>query len=231
MTAGGVDYECAVASMADNDVVFAANFNGTVSAGGPTFTSTSGTFDIYMVRYAAANGSHRWSAAKGGSGVDIVKDLEASGTSIIVTGWFTDAISFGGGTLTAQGADAFVAKLDASNGGHQFSASMGDNGLRAAVRSDGQATVSGIFSGTASFGGTPLTATDPNMPDPFVVDLDATSGAVLSVRSVGGAQIDDIATSSQSLVIGGSFDKTITVLNQKLTSDGLADGYVILFKR
>lgn len=231
MSAGGVDYECGVASMSDGDVIFVANFNGAVSAGGLTFTSTAGTFDIYMVRFFATDGSHLWSAAKGGSGTDVAEDVEVSDSSIIVTGWFTNSISFGGSTLTAQGPDAFVAKFDASNGSHQFSTSMGDNGRRLAIRSDGQVTASGIFSGTTDFGGTPLTSTDLNTPDPFVVDLDGTSGAVLSVRSVGGAQINDVATSLGSLAVVGSFDSSITVLNQKLTGEGLVDGYVILFKR
>jgi hypothetical protein len=225
---------CGVASMPDGDVGFAGNFTGTISAGGPTFTSNNGSDDIYMARYAAADGDHRWSAAKGGSGIDYVSDVEALSSSLVITGGFRNTVSFGGSPLTAQANDAFVAKFDASNGNHQFSVSMGgpsdDTGRRVAARSDGQLTVSGVFVGTANFGGTPLSAATATSGASFVVDLDGMTGAVTSVRSGGGA-VHDVATSAQSLVVGGDFGSSIMALNQELTCDGRADGYVLVFKR
>lgn len=234
--AAGNTTTCGVTSMSDGDIVFVGNFNGTMNAGGDIFTSTGGSTDIYLVRYAATNGAHRWSVAKGGSGNDIAFDVEATGASIVVTGSFIGSASFGGPSLLGRGIeDAFAAKFDASNGSHQFSVAMGgsekDSGERIAVRADGQVTVSGVFSGTASFGGMSLTAAGTNRSDPFVVDLDGTSGSVLSVRTVAGANVNDMATSAESLVLGGSFDMPITVLDQQLISTGLADGYVVLFKR
>ena len=80
------DSPCGVASMQDGDVVFAGNFTGTISAGGPTFTSNNGSNDIYMARYAAADGTHRWSFAEGGSGDDGIADVEAIGSSLVITG-------------------------------------------------------------------------------------------------------------------------------------------------
>ena len=106
-----------------------------------------------------------------------------------------------------------------------------DVGQRVAVRSDGQLTVSGMFTGTANFGGTPLSAATANSRESFAVDLDGMTGAVTSVRSVGEAVVHDIATSAQSLVVGGYFVSSIMALNQKLTCDGPADGYVLVFKR
>jgi hypothetical protein len=234
MAAGGIDNYCGVASMSDGDVVFAGNFNGTVNAGGGTFTSTSGTKDMYVVRYAGTDGSHRWSMAKGGAGQETAYDVEPSGSSIVVTGSFSSSISFGGSTLTAKaGDDVFVAKFDGGNGSHQFSVAMGgmsqDGGRRLAVRSDGVVTVAGQFAGTADFGGMSLTGSP--VSDHFVVDLDASSGAALSVRSVTGTRISDIASSSESLVMGGTFGVPITILGQQFTSTGTWDGYLVLFKR
>lgn len=233
MPALGLDSVCGVASMADGDVVYAGSFAGSISAGGPMLTSNNGSIDIYMARYGAADGTHRWSAAKGGSGEDVVGDVEASGSSMVITGTFSNMASFGGPPLTAQEQDAFVAKLDASNGAHQFSLGMGgpsgDSGSRVVVRPDGQITSSGNFTGTANFGGILLSAPTWGA---FAVDLDGVTGAVSSVRSVeGNAPIMDMATSAHSLAIGGYFYSSITALNQTLTSDGRVDGYVLVFKR
>jgi hypothetical protein len=233
MPAVGLGSICGVASMSDGDVVYAGSFAGSISAGGPTLTSNNGSVDICMARYGAADGGHRWSAAKGGSGEDVVGDVEASGSSVIITGVFNNMISFGGPSLTAQEGDAFVAKLDASNGAHQFSLAMGgpsgDGGRRVVVRPNGQITASGVFTGTANFGGILLSAPTAGA---FAVDLDGVTGVVSSVRSVeGNAPIMDIATSAQSLAIGGYFYSSITALNQTLTSDGRIDGYVLVFKR
>ncbi len=234
MPATGLDSVCGVASTSDGDVVFAGSFNGSITAGGPTFASNNGSNDIYMVRYAAADGTHRWSTAKGGSGHDHVGDIETLGSSLVITGEFRDTVSFGGFPLTAQDYDAFVAKFDASNGSHQFSISMGgpsaDAGRRIAVGPDGQLTVSGGFVGTANFGGIPLSAATAISLGTFAVELDGMTGAVTSVRPVS-AGVNDIAASAQSLVVGGFFTSSFTALNQNLTSDGPSDGYVLVFKR
>jgi hypothetical protein len=235
MPAPGLESVCGVASLPDGDVVFTGIFDGAISAGGPMLTSNNGSIDTYMVRYGAVDGTHRWSAAKGGSGYDEVSDVEASGSSIIITGLFNNMVSFGGSPLTAQASDAFVAKYAAADGSHQFSISMGgpsyDSARHIAVRSDGQLTVSGMFTGTANFGGTLLSAATATATELFAVDLDGMTGAVSSVRSMSVGEIKDLATSAQNLVVGGVFSSSLTALNQKLTCDGLADGYVLVFKR
>jgi hypothetical protein len=44
--------------------------------------------------------------------------------------------------------------------------------------------VAGIFTGTVNFGGTGLTSNGDY--DPYVVDIDGSTGAITSVKSVGG---------------------------------------------
>jgi hypothetical protein len=219
---------CGVASMSDGDVVYAGSFAGTVSAGGRSLTS-QGEADIYMARYGAADGAHRWSAAKGGSKYDEALDVETSGSSIVVVGGVSSRISFGGPFLIAQASDAFVAKFGAEAGSYEFSLLMGgpsdDRAERIAVRADGQWTISGDFAETAKFGETSLSGGGD-----FVVDLDGPTGAVTSARSVG-STIYNLDTSSRCLVVGGHFTSPFTALNQTLTPDGEADGYVLAIKR
>lgn len=60
--------------------------------------------------------------------------------------------------------------------------------------------------------------------DPFIVDLDGSSGAVLSVKSVGGPSRDEahrVASTTDSLVFGGSFSSSISILNQTYMSMGM----------
>lgn len=234
MGAGGNDDYCGVTATLDGDVVVVGNFNGTVNAGGVTFTSTSATKDMYLARYAAQNGSHRWSMAKGGAGQDTARDVESSGSSVVVTGYFSNSLSLGGPNFTAQaGEDAFTAKFDGANGDHQFSNAMGgrsqDGGVHVAVRSDGQVTIAGHFAGTADFGGMMLSG-DP-VSAHFAAELDATTGAVLSARSLNGTRIEDIASSTDDLAMGGTFSGAVTLLGQQFTSAGTWDGFLIVFKR
>jgi hypothetical protein len=237
MAAGGLDDNCGVTMMSNGDVVFVGNYNGTVNAGGSTFTSVSNSLDMYIARLKGSDGSHIASASEGGAGNDEAFDVDASGTSIILTGRFSGSMSFGGSTLTSAGDDdVFVAKLDGSTFAHQFSARMGGTssevGLHISTRSDGQVSVAGTFAGTADFGGTQLTSNGDI--DPFVVDLDGSNGAVNQVKSVGGPSRDeahDVASTTDSLVFAGSFSNSITVLNQTFTSMSGLDGYVVRYKR
>lgn len=238
ITAGGIDDNCAVAMMANGDVSVVANFNGTVNVGGSTFTSTTNTLDFLLARFAAADGGHVWSVQKGGAGNEEALDIAASGTSVIVSGSITSAVDLGAGPLTyVGGGDALIAKFDAGNGNHIWSKSMGgpsgESGTHVAVRSDGQASMVGTFTGTANFGGTMLTTNEDY--DPFAVDVDGSNGAVLSVKSVGGTGRDeahDVASSTDSLMFAGSFGGSINILGTTYTAMGSAlDGYVVRFKR
>jgi outer membrane protein assembly factor BamB len=88
--------------------------------------SMSGSLDMYIARFQAADGAHVWSVAKGGAGNDAPYDVDVNAGSVIVTGYFGGSISFGGNKLTSAGGDdAFVAKLDATNGAHQWSMRFG----------------------------------------------------------------------------------------------------------
>lgn len=237
LAVGGIAQTCSVAMTPGGDVVFGANFNGTVNAGGSTFTSVANSLDMFIARFAGATGAHVWSVPKGGTGNEEVIDVDASGTAVVLTGYFGGTINFGGAALTSAGGDdTFVVKLDAATGAHQFSIRTGgtttDEGMHISTRPDGQITVAGIFAGTSNFGGTTITSNGDT--DPFVIDVDGSTGAVVSVKSVGGISRDEahgVASTADSLVFAGSFANSITVLGQTYTSMGGLDGYVIRYKR
>lgn len=245
-TATGITTECGVASVG-TDVVLAGYFNGTVNAGGATLNSTSGSADIYLVRYQGADGAHVWSAAKGGAAQDRAADVAAQGTaSIIVAGDFAGTTSFGGGTFmtpnnTTGTSDGFVAKFDASTGAHQFSlgfggtnASNSDRARRVVTRADGLVSVAAVFTGTATFGSSTLTSSNDST-DPVILDIDGATGAIVTSRAVGGTGSDvayDLASSTDSIVFGGSFQQAVSVAGQNFTATAsTSDGYVVRFAR
>ena len=120
---------------------------------------------------------------------------------------------------------------------HQISGAFGgtgiDSGRHVTARSDGLITIAGLFnSQPAKFGGTSVNSNGDF--DPFVVDIDGSTGAVTNVRSLGGTNRDEahgVASTAETLVFAGSFGISIDVLNQTFTSMGGLDGYVVRLKR
>lgn len=91
-------------------VAIAGEFTGTADFGGAAETSALGSFDSFIARFDA-NGSCLWSrsfAAVGG------RTLALSSTGqLYVSGWFNDALDFGGESLVSKGgSDVFFAAFD-----------------------------------------------------------------------------------------------------------------------
>lgn len=239
VTLGGIGKNCGVAIMGNGDAVVGSSFIGTTNLGGGTLMTEASHGDAVLARFLAATGAHVWSVKVGSNGSDeAINDIEASGGSIVATGIFNAETSLGGSELVASGGnDGFVAKFNGTNGSHEFSSRMGGPSSEVAqyvsVRADGGIAVSGLFSGTAEFGGTSLTSNGDI--DPFVVEVDGASGDITSVKSVGGASRDEahaVVTTGDSLVFAGSFGGSIVMLGDTYTAIGSAlDGYVIRFKR
>lgn len=99
---------------AAGDLVLAGDFRGTISFGGPYLSSADASFsDAFIVRLAAADGSHLKSARAGGAATE-----EAMGVGVatdgrfFVTGSFDGFAEFGGQALTPiGGADGYVLAL------------------------------------------------------------------------------------------------------------------------
>src|SRR5207237_8907708 len=103
-------------------------------------------------------------AAGAGTGTGRAVFVDSSG-NVFVTGSFRRTLAFGGGPLTSVGwTDIFLAKYSAA-GTHLWSKRFGGpvqsfspTGTAVAVDGAGNVVVTGVFLGTADFGGGPLTS-------------------------------------------------------------------------
>ncbi|HEU5154819.1 MAG TPA: PKD domain-containing protein [Gemmatimonadales bacterium] len=157
-TGNEVGYGVAVAGNGDMALTgyFGYFGNATTDFGGGPLTSAGGP-DIFVAKFSAS-GVHAWSKAMGGTGQDTGLSVGMdSGGNVVVTGYFQNAVNFGGGSLTsAGGTDIFLTKYSAS-GAHVWSKRFGgasdDRGNGVAVAGTGEVVLTGYFNATADFGG------------------------------------------------------------------------------
>jgi hypothetical protein len=164
--AGGTGADSAYRMVIDsaNNCYLTGYYHGPATFGTATLNSAGGSFDVYITKYDSS-GNVQWAVGGGGSGTDegfaIAQD--AAGNSF-VTGYFASAsASFGGQVIhTAGGNDIFTVKISPA-GTFLWARSAGgtgdDRGKAIAVDAQGNAYVSGYFSGTATFGNITLTST------------------------------------------------------------------------
>lgn len=139
-------------------------FDGATATFGSLTLANSGGEDGFVAKLDVA-GAWQWATATTGAGSEACFGLALDATgAVMVSGAFTDPITFGATTLTNSGPpntfDLFVAQLD-HNGGWQQAASAdgagSEYGLGLAVTATGTAFLSGSSSGpTVSFGATTL---------------------------------------------------------------------------
>src|SRR5919198_1284353 len=157
---------------------------------GVTYPNAGYAEDIFLAKYAAADGAEMWFKHFGGPNTDIgtgiAVDLRCVGGSnatgvavdsagdVVVTGNFDQAIDFGGGALASAGSgDIFVTKLSGASGAQVWARGYGAAGNESgnAVAIDGNRNVvaCGWFGGTVNFGGAALTSAGSG--DIFVIGL------------------------------------------------------------
>jgi outer membrane protein assembly factor BamB len=136
-------------------VYLIGGFVNPISFGGTTF-NTQGMSDVYIAKLDAGTGTHVWSKAFGGTANDVPARVIANGANVVLTGYFTNTINFGGSDLpSAGGTDIFVATLQAADGAHvdSFRSGGSDNDQGTALAADsGGLVVGGNFSGVSYFG-------------------------------------------------------------------------------
>lgn len=156
----------------------------------------------------------QWARSGGGPNDDVVGGVATDNArNVIVTGTFTDSISFGTTTLiSAGGTDVFVVKYNAG-GTVQWAKAFGgpqsDEGRDVATDGSGNIYLIGGFSSTARFG--ILTGVSAGNQDAFLVKLDP-SGTPIWLRSGGGSNrdigrdvaVDDAGNSAFSGSISGT---------------------------
>ncbi len=94
------------------NVVLTGYFMSQVNFGGGLLTS-SGSYDAFVAKYAAADGAFLWADRFGGAGIDMGNGVAVDNTGdIVATGFFAQTVDFGGISLTSTGPqDIFLIKL------------------------------------------------------------------------------------------------------------------------
>jgi hypothetical protein len=225
------DYGNAVAVDDAGNAYITGSFSQTASFGGAKLVA-SALRDVFVASYDSS-GTHRWSKRFGGVSNSSGRDIAAApGGNLNITGRLHSDIDFGGGKLVSKGGgDVFVASLTAK-GKHRWSRSFDcphpDHGLGVAADADGNAYVTGYFSGVTDLGGGPLTS--KGHFDVYVASF-SSSGAHRWSRSHGGAKNDygrQIAVDAAGRVHAiGDFTDSVDLGGGVLKSAGLQDAFVL----
>ncbi|WP_437613083.1 hypothetical protein WMF20_11085 [Sorangium sp. So ce834] len=219
-----------IAVDSSDNVLIAGTFSNSINFGGPTLTSAGWT-DVFLAKFDSS-GNHVWSQSFGNGNYDNVSSVATdSSGNVIITGYFSDTVSFGGTPLVSAGStDIFVAKFD-SSGNHVWSQSFGsasaENGNGVAADSAGNVLVTGEKQGTVDFGDGPLASN--GYSDIFLVKL-SSAGAHLWSKSIGDTYDDfaqDVAVDGEdNVIITGGFSGTVDFGGGPHSSNNLIDGFV-----
>jgi hypothetical protein len=159
------------------DVLVLGYFSQAIDLGGGTLRTASSDYDVFLAKFASANGAYRWARSFAGPGYEMPYALstDANG-NVAITGYFQYTINLGGSLLSSVSSgttDVFVAKYSPA-GAHLWSERFGgtssDYGTAMAARSTGHLVVTGMFNGVADFGGQSVTSAGSS--DAFVLQLD-----------------------------------------------------------
>ncbi|HYE76409.1 MAG TPA: hypothetical protein VEI97_00355 [bacterium] len=174
-----------------------------------------------------------WAVRYGGGGDDEGRDLalDADG-NILVTGFFSGVMSFGGPTRTALGdGDIFLLKLD-PEGDYLWDLTWGsvlqDEGEAIAVDPNGDIWIAGSYGSGINFGG----GVRPHAgeSDLFLLKLN-TSGSYLLDRTYGSVSFDlarDLAVSNNGgIAFAGAHFETIDFGGGPRSPDSNQDGFLL----
>jgi hypothetical protein len=166
-------------------------FEGTVTFGANTLVSNGGR-DIFLVKYDPS-GMIQFAQSYGNAADDDPAPglaVDASG-NVFLSGFFSDTLSFGGGTnpLVAILVDAFTVKIS-SSGQTLWADHFGYNGgpydvAAVAIGPSGDPIIAGSAGGTIQLGGTTWMASS-SAAQPFVARLASADGSVIWSNAAGG---------------------------------------------
>lgn len=195
-----------VAALDDGSALTTGFFDGTVTFGPRTFTS-SGSYDLFVYK-STADGAIAWATKGGGSASDDGQDISPlPGGGAIITGAFTGTAIFGSTTLTSTGQnDIYVAKVN-PDGTFAWATKAGgtgaDYGHGISALPDGSSLVTGTFGGTATFGSTTLVSTGGS-PDIVVAKVNADGTFAWATKAGGSAGLPGDDGSDISALADGS---------------------------
>ncbi|MCB9555039.1 MAG: SBBP repeat-containing protein [Deltaproteobacteria bacterium] len=221
-----------VAIDAGDNVYVIGYYASVLKVGNLSITST-GSYDVFVAKFSPG-GKPIWLVGAGGASTDYGYGIAVDQVgNTYVTGRFATSANFGKHTVTAQGSDIFVAKLDPAGNWLWATGAGGsstDQGFDIATDPSGGAIVGGYFRNTALFDSISLTATSSS--DGFVARLSpqgkfiwATAIATTSSGALTAIDVDPAG----SIYAGGYFSGTLSVDGQTASSRGSIDGYVAKF--
>jgi hypothetical protein len=162
-------------------------------------------------------------------------DVDSTGNAY-VAGYFRDTIDFNGdgvAELTSAGdTDGYVAKY-APDGSFLWATRFGGASTVTGISTsdavcgvteapDGSVYASGVFVGTAEFGGPSLSLTSAGSFDNFVSRLDPDTGAVIWAKGFGGSGYDEsqgaLVAGAGSVFVAGDFERTASIGSFTLTA-------------
>lgn len=154
-------------------------FTGTFNTSFTTLTATSN--DAFISRWLATSLANSWARKMGGTGSDQGFALSFDGAgNIYATGTYSGTAAFTGFTPSSLSTGTvYVVKLTTANVGSFATTSTNGSPNSAssaciAARTGGNAFVGGSFSGTVTFGSTPITSTATNA---YLARVNGSSGA------------------------------------------------------
>ncbi len=144
----------AAAVDSSGNIVITGMFKGTIDFGGGPMTDSETLYPDGFVAKLSTSGGHVWSKQLSSPNPVVGRGIAVdSNSNVVVTGYFFGTVDFGGGPLTSNGQNTFLAKYSAA-GAHQWSRGYaGTNfGMDVATDSNGNVGVTGWFQGTVDFG-------------------------------------------------------------------------------
>jgi hypothetical protein len=151
--------------------------------------------------------------------------------NVYVAGVFGAPADLGGGTVTPQGRDGFIASYTQS-GAYRWAKRMGGTGTdwasAVAVDAGGNVIVTGSFTGTADLGGA-MHVSDGAMTDGFVASFDGNGSHRWSYRigGTGSAVARGVATTASDVYVTGDFAGAVDFGDGPSASRGGNDIFVV----
>jgi len=160
---GDVSIDQANAVVADpttGNPVIAGFYIGSPNFGTGALTAFGG-FDIFVAECDATTGNGIYSRGMGGPGIDVANGLgEDALGEVFVTGYFNNTVNFGGSALVSAGSDdIFLAKYTFQLNhvwSQRFGSTGSDQGNGVAVDGASNVVMTGVFTNSVNFGGSPL---------------------------------------------------------------------------
>lgn len=219
------DISYGVAATADKGCVITGQYYNSIQLGSHTVTS-SGNSDAFIAKIDE-DGAWQWLVSGGGSGYDRTTCITVDASGHIFTGgMFQQSASFGSDTHAASAMnDAIIWSLE-SDGSHRWSQDINSSQnltLTALTTQNDTTYAVGSFSGSATFNS--LTLNPSGNIDAFLAMANQ-NGTWRKVQKLGGSGNEfpaDVLMLDNSLYVTGSFEATMSVNTDVLSSAGYSD--------